>query len=99
MIDKHQKLLSDLEFRLQQLMYYCELLKDENKNLKISVDQKQLEIELLDAKYTQLDQKYNNLRVAQSMLLKDDADSIDKAKERLNQLVRDVDKCISMLKV
>lgn len=98
MADKHEKLLSDLEFRMHQLMYLCDTLKDDNLLLKKEVQKKDSEIEVLNAKLNQLDSKYNNLKFAQTITLGTDTESVESAKRRLLKLVQDVDKCIILLK-
>lgn len=99
MTHRQEKLLADLEFRINQLIYLCDSLKEENLSLKALVDEKNLEIELANAKLAQLDQKYNNLKVAQAMVAGREDDKIDLARARLNKLIQDVDKCITLLKV
>lgn len=98
MADKHEKLLSDLEFRMRQLMYLCDTLKDDNLLLKKEVQKKDSEIEVLHAKLNQLDSKYNNLKFAQTITSGTDSESVESAKKRLLKLVQDVDKCITLLK-
>ncbi len=99
MTHRQEKLLADLEFRINQLIYLCDSLKEENLSLKVLVDEKNLEIELANAKLAQLEQKYNNLKVAQAMVSGREDDKIDLARARLNKLIQDVDKCITLLKV
>lgn len=98
MADKHEKLLSNLEFRIHQLMYLCDTLKDDNLLLKKEIEKKNSEIEVLNAKLSQLDSKYNNLKFAQTITSGTDTESVESAKKRLLKLVQDVDKCITLLK-
>lgn len=98
MAGKHEKLLSELEFRLHQLMYLCDSLKDENQQLKNLLEEKAREIELANAKLSQLDAKYNNLKFASTIASGSDSESVEDAKRRLLKLVQDVDKCITLLK-
>lgn len=99
MADKHEKLLSELEFRLHQLMYLCDSLKEENLDLKNQLEEKRLETELVNAKLEELNSKYNNLKFANTITSGDDSESVEKAKKRLLKLVQDVDKCIALLKI
>lgn len=98
MADKHEKLLSDLDFRIRQLMYLCDTLKDENRNLKSLLEEKNLEIELANAKLTQLDSKYNNLKFIKTFS-GSTSDDVQDAKKRLLKLVQEIDKCIALLKI
>lgn len=99
MADKHEKLLSELEFRMHQLMYLCDSLKEENQALKGQLQDKNLEAELANAKFEQLSLKYDNLKFVKAITSDVNSDSVEKAKLRLLKLVQDVDKCIALLKV
>ena len=99
MVNKHEKLFSELEFRMHQMMYLCDSLKEENQELKNQLEEKRLEIELVNAKINQLDSKYNNLKFVKAVTLEGDSDTVIKAKQRLLKLVQDVDKCIALLKI
>lgn len=99
MMQKQEKLLADLEFRINQLMYTCNSLKEENLSLKAEIEDKKLEVELIHLKFEQLDQKYNNLKIANSIIAGNGQTSVDDAKNKLTKLIQNVDKCISLLKV
>lgn len=98
MTEKHEKLLSDLEFRMRQLMYLCDSLKEENQELKLRLEEKNEEILFLKTDMEQLNLKYNNLKFAQTLTGRNTED-IEMTKKRLSKLVQDVDKCISLLKI
>lgn len=98
MADKHEKLLLELEFRMRQLMYLCDSLKEENHELRTQLNEKQHEVAEKDALLEQLNAKLTNLEQAGS-LIGADAQGVEKTKKRLNQLVQDVEKCISLLKI
>lgn len=98
MTEKHEKLLADLDFRLQQLMYLCDSLKEENQNLKIKLNEKESEVENAKAGLEELSRKYSNLKFANTMTGADN-ESVEKAKFRLSKLVQEVDKCIALLKI
>lgn len=99
MTQRQEKLLADLEFRINQLIYLCDSLKEENLSLRTLIDEKNLKIELADAKYNQLDQMYNSLKVAHAIVAGSENDGIEIAKTKLTKLIHDVDKCITLLKI
>lgn len=99
MRQKHEKLFADLEFRINQLMYMCNSLREENLSLRGFLDEKNLEIELLNAKLSQLDKKNNNLKVANAMIATNGDSDLDAAKDKLVKLIQNVDKCITLLKI
>ena len=59
------------------------------------VDERDAEIRRLQAEVRQLQNDYNSLKTAR-MLEVSDTD-LDTAKRKVNKLIRDVDKCITLL--
>jgi len=92
-----EKLLADFEVRMKQLMYLCDMLKEENSRMKQELEQKNAAIEVVSLELEELKAKYDNLKFAKSFSSENEEERI-KAKKRLSKLVRDVDKCITMLK-
>ncbi|MFT4073571.1 MAG: hypothetical protein QM654_16800 [Dysgonamonadaceae bacterium] len=97
MTEEQDKLLTDFQVRLKQLMLFCDKLKSENKKLQEQLLTKEEEILSLQDDLTELNKKYENQQTAQA-LASHDNQGAEKAKARLVKLVRDVDKCIAMLK-
>lgn len=96
-MNKDEQLLVNLEVRIRQLMYYCDSLKEENSRLMKEIEEREDAASLLEDKIEKLEQQYSNLKFAKSF---DTGDSQEReeAKKRLSKLVRDVDRCISILK-
>lgn len=97
MTENDKKLLAKFEIRMKQLMYLCDTLHDENKKLREELSQKNIQVEELSDKAKQLKAKYDNLKFAKT-LTSQDKEAVQETKLRLSKLVRDVDKCIAMLK-
>lgn len=97
MTENDEKLLADFELRMRQLIYLCDMLKDENSLLKQQLEQKNTEVESLSSLVEELKIKYDNLKFARSYT-SGSPEEKEQAKKRLSKLVRDVDKCITMLK-
>lgn len=95
MADDNKKLLNDLDFRIRQLMYLCDTLRDENSRLKTELHEKNKKLEEHVEALEQLRQKYDSLKMARTIT----AASVDveSAKEKLSELVREVDRCITLL--
>lgn len=96
MAEEHNKLLVDLEVRIKQVLFLCDSLKEENARLKTEIrsglnhlDETVKELELLKS-------KYDSLKIARTIT----AASVDveTASAKLSKLVREVDKCINLLK-
>lgn len=96
MADEKNKLLVDLEVRVKQVMFLCDALKDENARLKTDIQRKQGQIDDVAKELSQLKAKYDSLKTARTIT----AASVDVevAQAKLTKLVREVDKCINLLK-
>lgn len=96
MADEKNKLLVDLEVRVKQVMFLCDALKDENARLKTDIKNKQELIDNAAKELSQLKSKYDSLKVARTIT----AASVDveAAQLKLSKLLREVDKCINLLK-
>lgn len=97
MTDEQEKLLSEFQVRIRQLMLYCDKLKSENNKLWAQLQEKDMDIKSLNEEIQLSNIKYDNLKMARALSLQD-GQGVEKAKARLVKLVRDVDKCIAMLK-
>jgi FtsZ-binding cell division protein ZapB len=96
MTDENNRLLVDLEVRIKQVLFLCDSLKEENIRLKSEVTTSQKQIDLAVKDLHQLKTKYDGLKTARTIT----AASVDveTAKLKLSKLVREVDKCINLLK-
>ena len=96
MTDENNRLLVDLEVRIKQVLFLCDSLKEENIRLKSEVTTSQKQIDLAVKDLHQLKTKYDGLKTARTIT----AASVDveTAKLKLSRLVREVDKCINLLK-
>ncbi len=96
MTDENSKLLVNLEVRIKQLLFLCDSLKDENDRLKTEVKLKQEHVEATTIKLKELKTKYDSLKTARTITAA--SVDVDTAKLKLSKLVREVDKCINLLK-
>lgn len=97
MTEKDEKLVADFERKMRQLMFRCDSLKEENRLMKQQLDSKSNEINKLESQLKELEARYDNLKFAKSFSSNDVVER-ERAKNRLIKLVRDVDKCIAILK-
>lgn len=95
MIEVHRKLINDFEARVRQLMILCNSLKRENAACREAIVQKEDEIKRKEQQYNELLSKYQNLKLAQGVSLSEEERR--NAKTRYTKLVREIDKCISLL--
>ena len=96
MTDDKNKLLVDLEVRVKQVMFLCDSLKDENARLKKEIQSNQKQLDLATKELAQMKTNYDNLKMARTIT----AASVDveSARGKLSKMVREVDKCINLLK-
>ena len=94
-INGHE-LLHLLETRVRQLILQDKQLQEQCRALESRVAERDRTIEELKQQNLNAQARYDNLKVARMLELSDN--DTRNARQRLNRLVRDVDKCIALLK-
>ncbi|MDR0613139.1 MAG: hypothetical protein LBG45_06635 [Dysgonamonadaceae bacterium] len=95
MTDEQAKMVANFEARVRQLMFLCDSLKQENADLKLLFAGQKALNESLTEENEQLKNKYDNLKMAKIISVRQN--DFSEAKKRLSNLVREVDKCIALL--
>ncbi|MEI6853489.1 MAG: hypothetical protein WCL06_11625 [Bacteroidota bacterium] len=87
-------ILQGLEYKMHQLIKRLEEVKNENIGLKakLNVLQKSEEENILKIKY--LEEKNNIIKIANSV---EGPENKTKAKLRINEVLREVDRCLALL--
>lgn len=96
MATEEEKLVRTLETQVRQLILQYKRLKEENESLYEMVDERETTIKELKSEIGTLNANYANLKLAKMIEIGDQ--EIKDAKSRFSKLVRDVDKCIALLK-
>lgn len=94
-MDSNEKTLNTFATRVRQMILQYAELKKENDELYALVDQREKEIKQLQEELSQAEVDYNSLKMAK-MLEVTDGD-IEGAQKRVAKLIRDVNKCITLL--
>lgn len=81
--------------RVRQLILHDRELRQENSDLRALVDERDKTIEDLKAQVEKLQRDYDTLKIAR-MLQVTDGD-LEAARKRINKLIRDVNRCITLL--
>ena len=81
--------------RVRQMILQYKGLKKENADLYSMVDEKDKQVENLKAQITQAQNDYNSLKMAKMLEITDG--DMESAQKRLQKLIRDVNKCITLL--
>lgn len=95
MENQYSNLINDFESNLRNLIEKYKALKDENFTLKANLEQKNEEVMLAHKQIVDLRNDYSNLETAAS--LSGSLEEKDKAKQHINKLVREIDKCLTLL--
>lgn len=95
MTDEDNILLNDLKANTQQLFQEFENLEIDIKKLENKVLELKSEIEILEKDKLEMSQKNEQLKIA--TLLLSGVDENREAKQKINRLVREIDKCIALL--
>ena len=94
-MDATEHALNQFSTRIRQMLLQYKELKKENAELYTIVDEREEQIKTLNAKLAQAQNDYNSLKMAK-MLEVTDGD-VESAQKRLQRLIRDVNKCITLL--
>ena len=94
MIDD-EKTINTFATRVRQLILEFGKLKQENAELYEMVDERDAQIKALQEKLSQAEHDYNSLKMAKMMTISD-AD-MEATQKRVAKLIRDVNKCITLL--
>lgn len=86
-----------LETRVRQLIMQQQQLLDEQEKLRRQLDLKDDEILDLQIQNEELKQQYSHLKMAKYIDMADN--DVKDIRGRIRTMVRDIDRCISMLKV
>ena len=95
MTSEERQSMKSFEAKIRQVIAQYRVLKQENADLYTELGSKEEEIKTLKADLAQSKNDYNNLKLAK-MIEISDAD-IKESKMKITRLVREINKCISML--
>ncbi|AHW61171.1 hypothetical protein SAMN05444285_11156 [Draconibacterium orientale] len=95
MTEEDHLLLNDLKRNTQQLFEKYNELEQKNKMLSKQVENLKQEIELMEHEKIELGRSYEQLKVANRIL--SERDENGEAKQKIDFLIREIDKCIALL--
>ena len=90
-----RKVLAQFAARIQQLILQYKDIKKENAELYAMIEGQEEKIKTLEEHLSQAQNDYQSLKIAR-MIEVSDVD-VEKAQQRLAKLIRDVNKCITLL--
>lgn len=95
MTKEEQQQLHKFETRVRQLVLKHKSLQEESLELYAMVDERENKIKELEQQIVDLENKYNTLKTVK--MLEISSDETESAQKRISKLIRDIDKCISLL--
>ena len=91
----NEKVLAQFAARIQQLILQYKDIKKENAELYAMIESQEEKIQTLEERLSQAQNDYQSLKI-ERMIEVSDVD-VEKAQQRLAKLIRDVNKCITLL--
>ena len=90
-----EKTINTFATRVRQMILKFEDIKHENAELYAMVDERDAKIKELQEKLTQAKHDYDSLKMAKMMTIYDS--DMETTQKRIAKLIRDVNKCITLL--
>ena len=88
-------MLEDIKTNIDKLIALYEGAATENENLRAALSKSETENETAKKRITDLEKQLDNLRLTQAFTAAPDGDG--QAKAKLDKLIREIDRCISLL--
>jgi len=95
MTDLEKNLLTDFKLKVLQMMAKHDMLRQEKDQLLRKIGTLEQTIEQLNERYVVLEHKYENVKMAKMLIATEDDNK--NAKNKIQKLVREIDKCIALL--
>ena len=90
-----EKTINTFATRVRQMILKFEDIRHENAELYAMVDERDAKIKELQEKLTQAKHDYDSLKMAKMMTISDS--DMEATQKRVAKLIRDVNKCITLL--
>ena len=94
-MSQSEKVLATFQTRVRQMILQFQEMKKENEELYAEVERNEQLIKELQAKLAQQERDYQSLKTAKMMEIT--SGDLQGAKDRLDKMIRDVNKCIAVL--
>ena len=94
-MNANEKTLNTFATRVRQMILRFNDMKNENDDLYTMIDERDAEIKKLQKQLAQAQTDYNSLKMAKMIEITDG--DMEGARKRLSKLIRDVNKCITLL--
>jgi len=94
-MDANEKNLTQFAIRVRQVIFQYQTVQKQNADLNSQIEALDARIKELESQLQQAHIDYESLKMAKMIEISDG--ELDSAKKRLSKLIRDVNKCITLL--
>lgn len=94
-MDANEKNLTQFATRVRQVIFQYQTVQKQNADLNSQIEALEARIKELESQLQQAHIDYESLKMAKMIEISDG--ELDSAKKRLSKLIRDVNKCITLL--
>lgn len=95
MTNRYEELINAFELKLRKLISEYQSLQNQNAELKAELDRKHTDLMFAHQEVLELRKNYDHLRIARNLGVTEE-DRSD-SKQRINKMVREIDKCLALL--
>jgi len=95
MTNRYEELIDAFELKLRKLMSEYQSLQEQNAELKAELERKHTDLMHAHQDVLELRKNYDHLRIARNLGISQE--DRNESKQRINKMVREIDKCLALL--
>ncbi|MEA4850962.1 MAG: hypothetical protein VB126_05845 [Paludibacter sp.] len=95
MTNRYEELIAAFELKLRKLMSEYQSLQEQNAELKAELQRKHTDLMHAHQDVLELRKNYDHLRIARNLGVSQE--DRNESKQRINKMVREIDKCLALL--
>ena len=95
MTNRYEELIDAFELKLRKLMSEYQALQEQNAELKAELERKHTDLMHAHQDVLELRKNYDHLRIARNLGVSQE--DRNESKQRINKMVREIDKCLALL--
>lgn len=95
MTNRYEELIAAFELKLRKLMSEYQSLQEQNAELKAELERKHTDLMHAHQDVLELRKNYDHLRIARNLGVS--LEDRNESKQRINKMVREIDKCLALL--
>jgi len=95
MTNRYEELIDAFELKLRKLMSEYQSLQEQNAELKAELERKHTDLMHAHQDILELRKNFDHLRIARNLGISQE--DRNESKQRINKMVREIDKCLALL--